>query len=225
MSTGCCTASTPAAPTPACSNSTASPPRSRPGGQRSSRSCTPASPTPAQKAPTASSRPSPAKPTDSATPRTNASAPAPPPPAATADTSTPPNFEEPVCVEIPGKIADQLNDRPELDEAERHALQRRRTVRQGLQPARHRTARRAPGAAGRCGNAGHRPGIPSRAQGVPDLRRPAQQRRRATELSTPGHGWPRARHDPGVVVGYIKLHTAGDADGTSCLLSGYRIVV
>jgi hypothetical protein len=86
---GCCTASTPAAPRLTCSNYTASPPRSRPGGQKSSRSCTPASPTPAQKAPTASSKPSPATPTDSATPKTNASAPARPPPATTADTSTP----------------------------------------------------------------------------------------------------------------------------------------
>lgn len=71
-------------------------PRSRPGDQNSSRSRTPASPTPAPKAPTASSKPSPATPTASATPKTNAYAPAPPPPDATADTSTPPNFEEPL---------------------------------------------------------------------------------------------------------------------------------
>jgi transposase len=45
--------------------------------------------------PTGSSKPSPATPTASATPTTNAYAPAAPPPDATADTSTPPKFEEP----------------------------------------------------------------------------------------------------------------------------------
>jgi hypothetical protein len=36
-----------------------------------------------------------------------------------------------VQVEIPGKIADQLHDHPELGEAERHALRRGRVVRRG----------------------------------------------------------------------------------------------
>lgn len=49
----------------------------------------------AGKAPTASSKPSPATPTASATPKASGYAPAPRTPAATADTSTPLNFEEP----------------------------------------------------------------------------------------------------------------------------------
>jgi transposase len=56
---------------------------SRPGGQKSWRSCVPESPTPDQKGLIASSRPSHATPTASATPSSSDYAPEPPPPAKT----------------------------------------------------------------------------------------------------------------------------------------------
>lgn len=58
-----CPSSTSDAPTPACQSWKVWPPRCRPGGLRSSPSSTPASPTPDPRAPTVSSRPSPATPT------------------------------------------------------------------------------------------------------------------------------------------------------------------
>ncbi|MFC5003347.1 hypothetical protein ACFPIJ_36650 [Dactylosporangium cerinum] len=43
-------------------------------------------------------------------------------------------------MEIPGKIADHLNDLPELGEAEQHALRRGRTVHRGQGYSLHVTA-------------------------------------------------------------------------------------
>jgi hypothetical protein len=85
----CCTGSTNAAPMPVCPSWRAWPPRSRPGGRRSSRSCAPGLPTPVRKEPTESSRPSPATRTASATPSTSDYEPEPRPPAKPAATSTP----------------------------------------------------------------------------------------------------------------------------------------
>jgi putative DNA-invertase from lambdoid prophage Rac len=48
--------------------------------------------------------------------------------------------QQAVRVEIPGKIADQLSDHPELGQAERHALLRGRIVRRGQGYSLHVTA-------------------------------------------------------------------------------------
>ncbi|MGX6608008.1 recombinase family protein [Micromonosporaceae bacterium Da 78-11] len=66
-----------------------------------------------------------------------------------------------VRVEIPGKVASHLAELPDLGQAEQYALRRGRTVppRSGLQPARHRTGRDPPGAAGRRDRARHRRGV------------------------------------------------------------------
>jgi putative DNA-invertase from lambdoid prophage Rac len=85
---------------------------------------------------------------------------------------------KPVQIEIPGTIARHLTEHEELGKDERRGREVRCGA--GLQPPRHRPARRAPDAAHRRCGAGHRPGVPGpaqgppEAQGLPDLPNPAR---------------------------------------------------